>query len=78
MIKNSNEISIEENCITLIKNDTILGRVYIKSKIEIHFNIINKGNIMFNGNYEKIKSNNIIVLNLIDKDEIWNIVNNRL
>ena len=78
LIKNSNEISIEENCITLIKNDTILGRVYIKSKIEIHFNIINKGNIMFNGNYEKIKSNNIIVLNLIDKDEIWNIVNNRL
>lgn len=78
LIKNSNEISIDENCITLIKNDIILGRVYIKSKIEIHFNIVNKGNIMFNGNYEKIKSNNIIVLNLIDKDEIWNIVNNRL
>lgn len=78
LIKNSNEISIEENCITLIKNDIILGKVYIKSKIEIHFNIINKENIMFNGNYEKIKSNNIIVLNLIDKDEIWKIVDNRL
>tara|TARA_B100001094_G_scaffold292205_1_gene311141 strand:+ start:526 stop:1746 length:1221 start_codon:yes stop_codon:yes gene_type:complete len=78
LIKNNNEISIEENCITLIKNDIILGRVYIKSKIEIHFNIINKENITFNGNYEKIKSNNIIVLNLIDKDEIWNIINDRL
>lgn len=78
IVKNNNEISIEDNCIILIKNDIIIGRLYIKNKIEIHFNIINRDNISFNGNYEKIKSNNIIILNLIDKDDIWNIVNNRL
>jgi len=77
-IKKNIEISIVDNCIIIINKDLIIGKVYIKSKIEIHFNIIDKDNISFNGNYEKIKSNNIIVLNLLDKDDIWSIIDNRI
>ena len=40
--------------------------------------ILDKSNVSFNGNYEKIKSNNIIVVQLLDKDEIWYIINNRI
>ena len=67
-----------DGSLVFLKYFLISSNVLASSVISFKFNVDKICNISFNGNYEKIKSNNIIILNLIDKDDIWNIVNNRL
>ena len=78
LVNKNIEISIKDKSILIIKDEIVIATVLIKPKIDLYFNILDKNNISFNGNYEKIKSNNIIVIQLLDKDEIWKIINNRI
>jgi len=78
LVNKNIEISIKDKSILIIKDEIIIANILIKTKIEIQFEILDKNNISFNGNYEKIKSNNIIVIQLLDKDEIWEIIDNRI
>ena len=78
LVSKNIEISIKDKSILIIRDEIIIATLFIKTKIELHFNILDKNNISFNGNYEKIKNNNIISIQLLDKNDIWDIINNRI
>lgn len=72
-------ISLAEgtDMIIMEKGKQYIGKVLIKSKIEVLFVINDLSNISINGTYEKIKGNHICI-QLGKQIDIWNIVNSRL
>ena len=75
-IKHKIKIAKNDDIIFLVKNDIIISKLYIKTKIELCFNIENLENIQFNSRYEKFK-NNMLCIYLSNDENIWNIIENK-
>ena len=73
----SNNIIIKKNDnLVLLKDNEIIGKILIKTKIEICFNVLNIECNIFNLKYEKYK-NDMICITLTNDENIWNIINKR-
>lgn len=60
-------------------NDTnkLIGKLLIKNKLELLFTIQDKTNISINGNYEKIKNNEYISIQINKDPNLWELISNR-
>tara|TARA_A100001015_G_scaffold315298_1_gene426792 strand:- start:171 stop:1388 length:1218 start_codon:yes stop_codon:yes gene_type:complete len=70
------DFSINDEVIYLVKNDSILAKLFIKTKIELCFNIEDLENINFNAKYERFK-NDMLCIHLLNEDKIWYIIENK-
>ena len=71
-----NNVSIKKNDnLVLVKNGEVIGKILLKTKIEIYFTIKNIECVSLNLKYEKYKNDMICIIFINDENILKTVVN---